>query len=97
MNVLQDYLGDLWKYNMDTLKWKQLTPNLKHGRAPQSRRGHSAVLYQDTMYSLSDVHCVWLDCVLSVGIYLVADEQRNYHLLLKQLHNCLLVSLTQAA
>jgi N-acetylneuraminic acid mutarotase len=45
-----DYLDDLWKYNLDTLRWTQMKPNLRDGRAPKSRRGHSAVLYQGTMY-----------------------------------------------
>ena len=96
MNVLQDYLDDLWKYNLDTLRWTQMKPNLRDGRAPKSRRGHSAVLYQGTMYVTGCVSFSLIMC-LPAGTYLVEDELRGYHPLLKLLPYSSLANLTQPA
>ena len=44
------YLEDTWKYNIDTQIWYPMKPFFRNGVKPGKRRGHSAVLYRDTMY-----------------------------------------------
>jgi len=44
------YLDDTWKYDLDSLKWEKMNPYIADGVGPGKRRGHSAVLFEGSMY-----------------------------------------------